>query len=486
MGLSVDINLAQKQKLVVTQTLREAIELLQLSSIELMDRIEQEIEENPVLELRSGEGEEGDENRSDTPGSSAETEQQEAGEQKEEEPDIDLQSLFEDSSDAGYQGSTITRDPDSKQQFIEGALQRVQTFHENLLSQLSLATYNDEDYQVGEIIISCLNDDGYFKEDIAKLNEGNPVPGRNEDDFRRILDLIKTFDPVGVAASNLQECLLIQLQEHTDPVGAIAREIVANHLDLLERHRFKQIATKLGVSQSQVQEATHLIASLEPRPGRQFGDARVEYVIPDIIVREQDGEFIIIINDEWIPRLGVSRYYRKMLQRKNLSKKVKNYISDKFNSAQWLLKSISQRRSTLLAVTEAILEEQMDFFKTGPGSLKPLTLKDIADRINMHESTVSRVTSNKYVQTPWGLFSLKYFFSSSIRKTNGQLESSRSVKELIKKIIESEGKDGVSVYSDQDIVGILNNKGIKIARRTVAKYRKMLKILPSSRRYAKK
>lgn len=478
MGLSVKLQIAQKQKLVVTQTLREAIELLQISSLELVDRIEQELQENPVLELAGEEPEIEDQAASNLESND-----------EAELPDLEAKTDFDEDflntedfneSDA-FTGKVSS---DDKQKFIEGVLQQVQTIHEYLINQLHLTTYNNEDFQIGEIIISYINQDGYLKDDIKTIYENNKVENRSNEDFIHIHELIKSFDPPGVAAKDLQESLLIQIRSR-DIKDKIAENIIENYFDLLEKRKFKMIASKIGVAEQRVRAAVKNISTLEPKPGRQFSQLEINYVIPDIILKNIDGEFVIIINDDWIPNIRISKYYKSLLKKKSVSKKVKNYISDKFTSAQWLIRSISQRRSTLHLVMEAILEEQMDFFKHGPGYLKPLTLKDIAERIDMHESTVSRITSKKYVQADWGIFNLKYFFSSSIKKSDGSSESSRSVKDFIKKIIEDEGmKDNKKVYSDQDIVGILNNKGIKIARRTVAKYRKMLKILPSSRRFS--
>ncbi len=476
MSLSVNINLAQKQKLVMTQTLREAIELLQVTSVELSERIEQELQENPVLEIRSTDGSESgsEQGAADSGAEAPEAARDDSG------PDPDFAGNFEDSSDEGYEyGTGEARDPDAKQQFLEGALQRGQTLSEHLSGQLRLVTFNEEDFRIGEILISCLDENGYFRRDLAEVAAATPVPGRDVEDFSRVLSLVQTLDPLGVAARSLQECLLIQLRER-DVRDPVAETVVEDHFDLLEKRSWRQIASKLGITVARVEEASKVIAGLEPLPGRSFAAASVEYVVPDVIVREEEGEFVIVVNDDWLPRLSISKTYRNLMRRKDTGNEVKTYISDKLASAQWLIRSIEQRRETLYAVTAAIFEEQRQFFTHGPGHLRPLTLRQIAERIGMHESTVSRVTSNKYVQTGWGIYRLKYFFSSALKKENGQVESSRSVKEMIRKIIEDEDDR----LSDQEIVGILQNRGIRIARRTVAKYRKLLRILPSSKRHS--
>lgn len=482
MSLSVNLNLVQKQKLVVTQTLREAIQLLQYSSLELMNKIEHELEENPVLEVAQS---------SDDSVISGEEMLQQSGDDAplDSERTVDQETLdrFADSSDLGYLGSeagSYSSDPDSKQQFLEGAVKEPRTFQDILLDQLRWQTWNEEDYAVGEVLISCLDEQGYFKEDVRQVALDAAVAGRDSSDFERILELIRTFDPPGVAAADLRQCLLLQLKEKEDPLVNLARRIILNHFDLLEKHQYKRISELTGVSRERVDHALRLIESLEPNPARPWSTSQTEYVIPDVIVEVVDGEFSVTINDDWLPNLGVSSYYADLLQKPELNKEIRNYIKEKYSSAQWLIRSIAQRRTTIIAVVASLLKFQEEFFLHGPEFLRPLTLKDVAEKIEMHESTVSRVTSNKYIQTPWGLYNMKYFFSSSIRTESGGVESSQVVKEQIRRIIDSESReqDG-KVYSDQDIVDILNNKGIKIARRTVAKYRKMLKILPANRRH---
>ncbi|MDR2734726.1 MAG: RNA polymerase factor sigma-54 [Spirochaetota bacterium] len=464
MGLAVNINLEQKQKLVMTQTLREAIELLQMGSIELSERIEQELQENPMLEIRE---------ESSSVDSAAEGQ----GGQKLA-ADSDYGNGFEDSSDNGFEYSLQgRRNSDSKRQFLEGMAQRGQTLSEYLMEQLRLITQNEEDTRIGEIIISCLDENGYLRRSIAELSEEMPVCGRSAKDFARVLDLVQSLDPAGVAASDLSECLLLQLRDR-DERDPIAEAIVRDHLGLLEKHAWRQIASKLGSTAERIEEASRLIAGLEPLPGRRFSIANTEYAIPDVIVRRQGDEFVIIVNDEWLPKLYISSTYRGLMQNKETGSDVKTYISDKLGSAQWLIRSLAQRHETLRAVTQALLEEQSPFFLHGPGHLRPLTLRQIADRIGIHESTVSRASSNKYMETPWGIYRLKYFFSGAITQNNGQLASAQSVREMIRRIIEEE--DGK--LSDQEIMGILQNRGIHIARRTVAKYRKMQRILSSNKR----
>jgi len=455
----------------MTPTLREAIEFLQVSAAELSERIEQELQENPVLEIREMSAEVPDL-------TAAERDEDAARGEGGRSPDADFEHSFEDSSDSGFGYSARGQhDSDARQQFLEGVVRREQTLSEYLTEQLRLVTQNEEDSRIGEIIISCLDENGYFRRDIALVAGEAEAPLRGAEDFARVLELVKTLDPPGIAASDLRECLLLQLRDR-DEQDAVAEAIVRGHLDLLEKRAYRQIASKLGVTVQRVEEAARLIARLDPLPGRRFSASSVEYAVPDVIIREQDGEFVIIINDDWLPRLTISSTYRGLMRRKDTGSDVKEYISDKLASAQWLIRSIAQRHETLRAVSGAILAEQELFFQRGPGHLKPLTLRQIAERIGIHESTVSRATANKYMQTPWGIYRFKYFFSSALRKEDGQLESAQSVREMIRKIIDEE--DGK--LSDQEIVGILQNRGIRIARRTVAKYRKMQHIFSSSKR----
>ncbi len=480
MNLDMNLNLAQKQKLVMTQTLREAIELLQMSSMELAEKIEQEVESNPILEIDSGNDKnEGSDSAEPEENSSAKDDDFSYGMNEE------LLSYFEDSSDLGYNGSIDVGDSDSNQEYLEGTVKTGKTFHDYLLEQLSLNVENDKDYNIGDIIISSFDNDGYLTMPIAELVAGMKSEIGSLSDFMRLLKQIQDYDPPGIGAIDIQECLLLQVNSLKRNTG-LATEVIKNHFKDLEFHRYKQISTKLNIDEEEVKAIAELIAKLEPRPGRKYDTGQIDYVVPDIIVREnENGEFIVEINDEWIPKIRLSSYYKNILQKGKLQKKEKDYITDKIASAQWLMKTIMQRKSTLRLVMEAILEEQISFFSKGSKFLKPLTLKDISDKIEMHESTVSRITSNKYVQLKWGVFNLKYFFGGSLQTINGDSQSSRSVKELIKEIIDSERVDNSKIYSDQDIVGILANRGIKIARRTVAKYRMKLNILPSNRRHLK-
>ena len=295
------------------------------------------------------------------------------------------------------------------------------------------------------------------------------------------LKLIQSFEPVGIGARDLKECLLIQLSnlEHQCP---LAERIVGTYLINFQKANYGEIAKELGIGLEEVVEAAEIVSALEPKPGRKFNSEEVWYIIPDVFIYKIDNDYVVVLNEEGLPRLRINSFYRRMLNRKaELSKKVQGYVEKKLSSAIWLIKSIEQRQRTIYRVTKSIVKFQREFLENGTAYLKPLILKEVAEDISMHESTVSRVTTNKYVHTPQGLFELKYFFSGSLGQTDGGEISSTIVKEMIKKIILRENAD--KPYNDQKIVDILREeRGVKITRRTIAKYRSILNILPASRR----
>jgi RNA polymerase sigma-54 factor len=348
---------------------------------------------------------------------------------------------------------------------------------EHLLWQLRMSVTSEEDYAIGEAIIGNIDEDGYLTIGVEEIAETLEIEVA---EVERLLQLIQTFEPTGVGARDLRECLLIQLQQ-LGLENTIANEIVEkDYLHDLEANRFPQIAKSLGVGLDLVCAAAESIASLEPKPGRQFSSEKPEYIVPDVTVERIDGNYRVFVND-YGPRIRLSPYYRGMLSSgSSLPGETREYIQSKIQSAAWLLESIERRRRTIQRVTESIFEVQRGFLEKGPSYLKPLTLKDIADMVGVHEATVSRVTSGRYVQTPRGVFELKYFFNSAIPTENGGPTSSASVKEMIKDMIVSE--DPQNPLSDKEIESRLNENGIHIARRTIAKYRKELNIASSSKR----
>jgi len=465
--LKPEIHLKQTQKLIMTPQLQQAIKMLQLSNLELLDRIEQEMEENPALEIEERQG--------DLFSSMDGTlELRKKIDEKNNRYDEGLEDEYYFGDRSFIQPGEKTGE-DKKREFIEGTISREETLKEYLLSQLHLLKIDDEELKIAEALISYIDIMGYLYVPIEKIAEELEKPFEK---VEKALRVIQSLDPPGVGARDIKECLLIQLRSRGN--YPLAERIIEDHLNDIKLNKLDEIAKRLKVPISRVREAFSIISRLEPYPGRQFFSEEIKYIIPDVIVEKREGNFEIISNSSISPRLRVNSYYIYLLQKKKQDKRIKDFISEKVQRAQNFIRSIEQREDTLLRVTRAILEEQKDFFEKGPKYLKPLTLKDVAQKVDLHESTVSRITSSKYVQTPFGIFQLKYFFSNPIPSRGNREYSSTSIKEIIRDIIQSEGMK--KHLSDQQIAGILSKRGIKIARRTVAKYRKELKILPSNMR----
>jgi RNA polymerase sigma-54 factor len=351
------------------------------------------------------------------------------------------------------------------------------TLEDYLLSQLRMAAVPDEEAKIGEFIIGSLDGDGFLTispEEVANLLS------TDTENVKKVLSLIKTFDPTGVGASDLRECLQIQLEQQ-GLRDSLAWVLITDYFEELLQRRYPEIAKKLKTDVSEIQAAEEVIGKLDPRPGSRYASDEPRYIVPDLIVEKVEDDYVVQLNDRNVPRLRVSRAYKDiMTSAKSRSKKEHEYVKDKLNSAVWLIRTIDQRRRTMIKVMEAILDVQREFFDRGVEHLKPLTLQQIAERVEMHESTVSRVTSGKYVQTPRGVFELKYFFSTGLRTDNGEVASSRKIKARIAELIEKE--DRRKPLSDQMIAGMLKEEGFRVARRTVAKYRDRLGVLPARMR----
>jgi RNA polymerase sigma-54 factor len=348
---------------------------------------------------------------------------------------------------------------------------------DHLIWQLRLSKITERESAIGLHIIQNLDENGYLAlsgEEICNATESQP------DEFEAVLKRIQFFDPVGVAARDLSECLLVQL-ENLHLSDSLAAKIVANHLNFLESKRYEKLAKDLNVTIDEIAEAAHMIASLEPKPSRGYEQDEVRTVLPDVFVEKVGDEFLIYLNDDGVPRLRVSSLYRRMAGQDGVAEEqARQYLQEKVRAATWLIKSIQQRQQTLFRVTQSIFKFQQEFLDFGVSHLKPMVLRDVAEDIHMHESTVSRATANKYVHTPQGLFELKFFFQSGLKGGNGEDVASESVKEKIRGIIGAE--DPRKPYSDQHIAAMLSTDSIDIARRTVAKYREAMGILPSSKR----
>jgi RNA polymerase sigma-54 factor len=340
-----------------------------------------------------------------------------------------------------------------------------------------LSKFDKDELEIGEFIIGNIGDDGYLTSTLEDISEEFNL---SDGVAAEVLKKVQKFDPVGVAARDVKECLLIQAG-FLFPSNPLVTEIIDSCLPLLETKDYQAISKKLEVHPEAVTEAVKTILELEPKPGRAFSTAAVHYVVPDVFIKIVEDEFVVSLNDNGLPKLRISYHYRTMLRDNNdLSMDTKGYLQQRLRSALWLIKSIHQRQKTLLKITECIVDFQGDFLRKGTGHLKPLILKDVADKVEVHESTVSRVTTNKYAFTPQGILELKYFFNKGISNANGECIASENIKEKIKKIVASE--DPIKPLTDESIVRILRRSNIEIARRTVAKYREMVGILPSSKR----
>ena len=475
MALELRQQLKLTQQLIMTPQLQMAIKLLQLSRLELLDTIRQELEENPTLEEDVQEvtpeeqpAEQSEDLPADPPSSKEVTIEEKIRD------DIDWNNYIDEYNSSGrVHFETERRDAPNFESFVT----RKESLREHLLWQLLMTSPTREEEKIGNLIAGNIDKDGYLDVPVEDLaNES----GATTDKVEQILSLMQTFDPIGVCARNLSECLLIQAK-YFDLDDTIVIEIITNHLNHLENKNYKAICKILKSNIEDIISAVNVIIGLDPRPGLQFLDEEPQYITPDIYVYKLDDNFVIMLNDDGMPKLRVNPFYKSAVKNgKKIPDNVKDYVLEKMRSATWLIRSIHQRQKTIYKVMESILKFQHVFFDKGIQHLKPMVLRDVAEDIEMHESTISRVTTNKFVHTPRGIFELKYFFNSSIRSVEGDSLASASVQEKIRLIIDSENPQ--RPYSDDKISKLLKEDNINIARRTVAKYREIMKVLPSSKR----
>ncbi len=475
MTLELRQSVVLAQQLLMTPQLQQAIKLLQLSRLELLDTIYQEIENNPVLEEQMSDEEDAD-NEIEDDGSSTEQEIPDLPEVTVEErarDDVDWDNYLSEYNTGRTELPFEERDLPS----FENTVSTKTNLHDHLMWQLNLSNLDDEQKQVGAHIIGNLDEDGYL--DIS-LEEICQVTASPLGEVLETLKVIQNFDPVGVAARNLQESLLIQARfQHLG--GTIVEKIILDHLGDLEVRKYDNISQKLSVPLQVILSAIAIIQEFNPRPGIIYLDNETFYITPDIYIVNLGDEYKVFQNEDGLPKLRVSSYYREILRNKNsTSENARAYIQEKLKSAAWLIKSIHQRQKTIWRVTESIVKFQKDFLDKGIAHLKPLVLRDVAEDIDMHESTVSRVTTNKYVHTPQGIFELKFFFNSSIPSVHGEAVASERVRQEINNIIK--GEDKAKPYSDKEIKEIMRGQNINVARRTVAKYRESMGILASKKR----
>jgi len=478
MALELKQSLRMSQRIIMTPQLQQAIKFLQLSRLELCQMINHEMEVNPLLEEAPA-GEEMEERTTE--------EEKKKGESNKEEPlkevtvketireDFDWDAYISEYNTAWV--SSSHEDAEDRPSF-ENLIAPKTNLYSHLMWQLEVSDLDEAQKEIGGYIIGNIDPDGYLKASIDNIVQSTHRP---REEVLKVLDIIHEFDPVGVGARDTKECLLIQLR-FQGLGGSIAEKILTDHMKNLEKKRYSQIAKGLGVSLEEVLNAVSIIASLEPKPGRFYNDEETIYIMPDVYVYKMGDEFIIVLNEDGLPKLRINAFYKETLAKKDeASKATREYIRDKLNSASWLIKSIHQRQKTIYKVAESIVKFQKDFFALGPVRLKPMVLRDVAEDIQMHESTVSRVMNSKYMYTPFGIFELKYFLNSGIQSVNGvDKVASLSVKESLKEIVRTEDKS--KPYSDQGIANVLKRSNIEIARRTVAKYREVLGILPSNQR----
>ncbi|HPP05906.1 MAG TPA: RNA polymerase factor sigma-54 [Syntrophorhabdaceae bacterium] len=466
----LELKQTQKLQAVLTPQLQQAIKLLQMSQLELIEAIEQELKENPMLEIA-------EEKPADEEQESKDTELQSETEEAAFEKD-DIEEFLE-----RYSPSDDTSEREEKESInYENIVRKTSNLRDYLRWQAGLSDFSINERLIAEWIIENINDNGYLA---YTLDEISKVSNYQVTELEAVLKKIQRFDPPGVGARDVKECILIQyemkqeeLKKEPDPIFI---DIVKNFFSMLQENNFKAVAKKSGYAIEKIKEVFDLIKTFDPKPGRNYSDEQAPYIIPDVYVVKTEEGFEVFLNEEDIPELQLNRYYMELNFDKNINSETKKYIKNKIKQAEWFIKSLKQRQKTLYLVAKSIVEHQLSFFEKGLKFLRPLNLKDIAKELNIHESTVSRITTNKYMSTPHGIYEMKFFFPSGINKDQGDMLSTNVVKDLIKELIEKE--DRRNPLTDDEIVAILKEeKGINIARRTVAKYREILNIASSRAR----
>jgi RNA polymerase sigma-54 factor len=489
MALEQKLSLKLSQRLVMTPSLQQAIKLLQMTRIELEGVVAQELEANPVLE-EVEEAEEEEEAGALAASEPAATDTPAV----EERPDAILdrraqeEAAFEAYLDDAWSddGSSYGEGEEREAPPLENTLTREPDLYDHLLWQIHMSDLPPRRREIAELIVGNLNPDGFLVaslDEIRELGSAGQDEPLTEEEVASVLAHVRRLDPPGIACGTLQESLVLQLDLRGEPEDSLARRILTGHWDAFLRRQYPQIARTLDLPLASLEPAIEQIRTLETRPGRKFTNDRTHYIEPDVHVIKVGEEYVVQLNDDGLPRLRVSRAYRRMLQHMRQQTgqgEAQQYISDKMRSAIWLIKSLDQRQRTIFKVATSIVRQQREFLDSGLDFLRPMVLRDVAEDIGMHESTVSRVVSNKYMHTPRGMFPLKFFFHSGIDRDYGEDISSLTVKRKIKQLIENE--DARHPLSDSELMRILNREGIQIARRTVAKYRDELNVPSSSDR----
>ncbi len=470
MEMKHSLHLQQKQSLIMTPRLQQALKLLQVPTLELQQILKQEVLQNPLLE----EVDEVTEQEDIEKENSADEQNNEEAEEPGEEDAIDWSEYMQDGLDRTYVPQSET-----SVEFLEKVPVTRTTLAESLLEQLHFLNLPGEQMGIAEFLVGSLDERGWL---VTPMDEIVDSLKRPQEDIERVLAVVQALEPAGVGARDLRECLLIQLDARGDR-DTLPWSLIHDHFDHLVNRRFPEIARLMKVTVEEVQAAADEIATLNPRPGTAVSADDPKYVTPDLLVERVDEEYLVMLNDRNVPRLRISSAYETVIREKRKpdataqEKQTRDYIQGKLASAKWLIQTIEQRRRTMIKVMNCIVREQREFFDKGIQFLRPLTLAQVARQIDMHESTVSRVCSGKYVQTPRGVFELKFFFSSGLETDDGEDVSARTAKDIIKTLIDEEDKK--DPLSDQRIAELLHERGLRIARRTVAKYREQLSILPA-------
>jgi len=487
------IQLRLGQNLTMTPQLQQAIRLLQLSSLELSSEIQDALESNPMLEVSEADSEEGSNNsQNETPNEKEKPSAQEeisaadtdkAMQQNEMPDELPVDTAWDDIYEPSTYQSNSTSSSDFSQRDFEINSDDEQDLHDHLTWQMSMTTFSDVDRLVAASIIDAVGEDGYLESSTTDILEGlqTDLPELELDEVEAVLRQIQNFDPPGVASRDLGECMLMQLKQLPPETEwrEQAMKVVTEHLDLLAGHDYPQLMRRMKLSEEDMQQVVELIRSLNPRPGSHLSSKRTEYIVPDVYVRKHKGIWRVELNAEVAPKLRINDLYAGMIRRADNSKD-NNFLKDNLQEARWLLKSLQSRNETLLKVATCIVERQRGFLEHGEESMKALVLHDVAEAVEMHESTISRVTTRKYMHTPRGIFELKYFFSSHVSTASGGECSSTAIRALIKKLIAAE--EPKKPLSDNKIASLLEQQGINVARRTVAKYREAMTIPPSNER----
>jgi len=479
MAMEARLSLRQSQRVVMTPLLQQAIQLLQLSTLELQEVVQAELLENPLLEEVPTETPENS-TEAPAPGEAPTTPTtvepaapdppREDSERGTDDLPFDLNAVMFDD----HEERSLVAQEDRDELPFENMVRSVSSLSDYLDEQLRFGTEDPLMRRIGEEIIGNLDEDGYLRASVDEIAQRCQC---SVAEVEKALAMVQAFDPPGVAARDIQECLLIQLKADPNP-DPVSVEIVEQYFEDLSRRRYPDIARALKLSVDRIMESVEEIMGLEPKPGRRFGGNESRYIVPDVVVHKMGNDYVVVLNEDGIPRLRVNSLYRSLLR--SSGDEAKQYVEQKLRSAVWLIKSVDQRQRTLRKVTQSIVKFQHDFLDKGLPHLRPLSLRDVGEDIGMHESTISRVTTNKYVETPQGLFELKFFFHSGIASGDGEMVSSVSVKKMIQDLLANE--DPAKPLSDQEVAQVLKGRALVIARRTVAKYREELGILPSHQR----